>query len=66
MAGGSSRGEIKMSKSTDIETELENMLIGKLSGVEMSEFRSLLEKYYLSAFDDGQACERGETTNEVD
>ncbi|QLJ53506.1 MAG: hypothetical protein Sv326_1331 (plasmid) [Candidatus Fermentimicrarchaeum limneticum] len=47
----------KMTTSKDIETEIENLLIGKLDSETMSEFRRLLEKFELEVFDEGK--ERG-------
>jgi hypothetical protein len=64
MESGSSRGVIEMSPaSLEVENEIENLLIGKLNSVEMSEFRTLMEKFALLTFDEGK--ERGiETVRE--
>jgi hypothetical protein len=53
-------------KSQEIGIEIENLLLNKLDSEELSAFRSLLERYYLAAFDEGIDCERGEIRNEVD
>jgi hypothetical protein len=41
-------------KSLEIENMIENLLMDKLNGEEMSEFRKLLEEFELAVFDDGK------------